>query len=318
MKIEERIKNALITGIIGDALGVPVEFSTRQELTLCSVKNMIGYGRYDEPEGTWSDDTSLSLCTMESLLRGYDLDDIGNTFCKWLFDSYWTASGYVFDAGLTTFMALDRIKTDGKSARDSGGQSEDDNGNGSLMRILPAALYFHHEPADVFLTRIHEISAITHAHPRTLVGCGIYSLLIKALFGEVHPKKAFRDAVGAALDYYATREPFKDELTHFTRIISYDIESVTIDEIRSSGYIVDTLEAAIWCFLQNGNAKDVVLAAVNLGLDTDTTGMVAGGLAGFCYGTDSLPHEWPESLSRQQEIEKLIDRFSEVVVSHAT
>ena len=312
--LQQKIASSLQVAIVGDALGVPVESTPRHELSLCSVKNMLGYGRYDHPQGTWSDDSSMMFCTMESLLRGtYDLEDLGKTFCQWIFDAHWTPDGYVFDAGLTTFLALDRIRNAGVSARESGGKTEEDNGNGSLMRILPAALYFHNEASETFLNRIHEISAVTHAHPRSLIGCGIYSLLIKKLLLTDDKEEALRLAAADATEYYSRVPLFKSELVHYLRILSLEIPHLSEIDINSSGYIIDTLEASIWCFFRHASSYEIILSAVNLGLDTDTTGVVAGGLAGLLYGTESIPHDWISSLARQDEIVSLISRFAQHV-----
>lgn len=314
--MHKKIASSLHVAIIGDALGVPVESTPRHELSLCSVKNMLGYGRYDHPQGTWSDDSSMILCTLESMLREpYDLEDLGKTFCQWIFEGHWTPDGYVFDSGLTTFLALDRIRNGGSSALTSGGTSEEDNGNGSLMRILPAALFFHRLPVGEFLDRIHEVSAITHAHPRSLVGCGIYSLLVRELLSNDNKTEALRLAATNALEYYGNDTRLKPELTNYMRILSLDIPNCTESDINSSGYIIDTLEASIWCFFQHTTSHDIILNAVNLGLDTDTTGAVAGGLAGLRYGLDSIPPEWRDSLARKDEITDIIDRFAFLAAS---
>jgi ADP-ribosyl-[dinitrogen reductase] hydrolase len=310
MNIKDKIRNAFVAGIVGDALGVPVESSTRQELALCSVKNMLGYGRYDQPQGTWSDDASLTLCTMESLVRGYDIEDMGKTFCQWLFDGHWTSTGFVFDAGLTTFLALDKIHSGVAIARDSGCDHEDDNGNGALMRMLPVAFYFRKEELDDFLSHVHEICAITHAHPRSKMGCGIYALILRGLLEYNEKSKAYDFAVSNALEYYGARPEFKAEMSHFIRILGNNIGSLSQEDINSSGYLIDTLEASLWCLLHFQNTKDILLGAVNLGLDTDTTGMVAGGLAGLCYGLETLPQNWIDSLARKSEIDELINQFA--------
>jgi ADP-ribosyl-[dinitrogen reductase] hydrolase len=311
MDIKDKIKNALLGGIVGDALGVPVESSTRRELALCSVKNMLGYGRYDQPEGTWSDDAALTLCTMESLLKGYDIEDMGKTFCKWLFDGHWTSTGFVFDGGLTTFQALDRIQSGGISARKSGCNLEDDNGNGALMRMLPVALFFRKNGIDDFLLRIHEIASITHAHPRSKMGCGIYGLLIRNLLLCNDKSKSYSCAVTEAVGYYGEKPEFKTEMAHFIRILGGNIAALAQDDINSSGYLIDTLEASLWCLLKYETTRDVLLSAVNLGLDTDTTGMVAGGMAGLHYGLEGVPHNWIDSLARKTEINELISRFAD-------
>jgi ADP-ribosylglycohydrolase len=307
----ERCKEALYASIIGDALGVPVESSTRQELALCAVKNMLGYGRYDQPEGTWSDDTSMILCTMESLRKGYDPEDLGAEFCAWLFDGKWTPFGYAFDAGVTTVTALENIRS-GMNTGESGCSSEDDNGNGSLMRILPAALYFSQEKINAFLARIHEVSAITHAHPRSKIGCGIYALCIRNLLETGDKESAIADATRQAEEIYSSMgSEYRSEMTHFKRITSHQILSLPKENVYSSGYIVHTLEAALWCFLNHSSSKEILLSAVNLGLDTDTTGTVAGGLAGLTYGLKDIPSEWIDALAQKKNIDSLINQFTE-------
>ncbi len=308
-------KSALYTAIAGDALGVPVEHSARHELTLCAVKNMLGYGRYDQPKGTWSDDTSMTLCTIEVLSRGYDVEALGQKFCGWIFDGEWTPWGYVFDSGITTFTALDKIRNDGVSAKASGGDSEDDNGNGSLMRMLPAALYFVDEETEEYLKRIHEVSAITHAHPRAMMGCGIYACIVKELLKSNDKKAAFRAGVKTALEHYQFNDAFAPQLRHFGRILSHGVEDLDRQSISSSGYVVHTLEAALWCFLRHDNAADILLEAVNLGLDTDTTGCVAGGLAGLFHGLEGVPADWLNSLARKEEIDTRIEQFSQALAS---
>ena len=310
MTYTESVRAAVIAAIVGDALGVPVESSTRAELALSSVKNMLGFGRYDMPQGTWSDDASMILCTMESLTRGYTLDDLGRTFCEWIFKGLWTPSGFAIDAGFTTVTALESIRDGSASAATSGAATEDDNGNGSLMRMLPAALYFSHLPTAEFLARIHEISAITHAHPRALIGCGIYALYVRALLATPDKTAALRTAVSEAIGAYSADNRFSTELMHYTRIISLDLPNLLESTIESSGYVVHTLEAALWCFLKHGSTKEILLAAVNLGLDTDTTGTIAGGLAGLVHGLDDIPGDWLDALVRKSEIDELTSRFA--------
>lgn len=308
MNFTEKCTNALYASIVGDALGVPVESSTRQELALCAVKNMLGYGRYDQPEGTWSDDSSMILCTMDSLKKGYDLEDMGNVFCSWIFEGKWTSSGYAFDAGVTTVTSLENLRSN-VSPNESGGSSEDDNGNGSLMRILPAALFFAHEGISTFLERIHEISAITHAHPRSKMGCGIYGLLVRNLLTTEDKNSAYRKTIEEVNTCYSNDDAFVSEIPAFARILSQNLPALKKDNIYSSGYIVHTLEAAIWCFMNHDNTKNILLEAVNLGLDTDTTGTVAGGLAGLLYGLSEVPDEWINTLAQKESIDTLIHEF---------
>jgi len=309
MEFSKKVRSALYGSIVGDALGVPVESLTRKELSLRTVKSMFGYGRYNLPAGTWSDDSSMILCTMDALCNGYNIDALGDMFRRWLYDGEWTPYGYAFDVGLTTYMAIETIHTDGITARTSGRMTEDDCGNGSLMRMLPAAIWFHGLEIESFLTRIHEISAITHAHPRTLVGCGIYSLLVRELLRSSDKQAALRTAINQSLEFYNGYEGFKKELKHFSRILSGQLPILQEADINSSGYIVDTLEASIWCCLRFDEIRSIVIAGVNLGIDTDTTGSIAGGLGGLVYGIDSIPKEWLMALAQKDKIDRLIDRF---------
>jgi ADP-ribosylglycohydrolase len=214
-------------------------------------------------------------------------------------------------------MALETIQNHDETARTSGRMTEDDNGNGSLMRMLPAAIWFHGLEIGTFLTRIHEISAITHAHPRTLVGCGIYSLLVRELLFTNNKLVALRTAVSRSLEFYNAFDGFKNELKHFSRILSGGLPLLEECAINSSGYIVDTLEASIWCFLRFDDIRSIIIAGVNLGIDTDTTGSIAGGLGGLVYGTESIPPEWLSTLAQKDRIDTLIDRFVPLVRSTA-
>ncbi len=313
MDFKSRIQSSLIAGIVGDARGVPLSPDISEELSLVSVKNNLGYGRYDESEGTWSDDTALVLCTIEGLLDGFNLPEIGKLFTQWLFASYQTAHGYVYDCGLTSFVALDNLHSGRFSVTECGGKLEDDNGNGALMRILPAAIYFAHKPVDLFLESIHQIASITHAHPRNNIACGIYSLLIRELFYESQKEEALNKALAIAMEYYTARPIFKEELGHFMRILNGRITAVDQQEIVESGYVVDTLEAALWCFYHFNSTQQIITASIGLGLDTDTTGMIAGGLAGAYYGLDSIPPDWITTLARKNDLDTLIDRFAKVV-----
>jgi ADP-ribosylglycohydrolase len=309
MDLQTRMKSAIMAGIIGDTLGVPREYSAALEHSLCAVKNELGYGRFDHPEGTWSDDTSLALCTMESLCNGYNLDEMGKLFCRWMFEGYWTPGGYVFDSGLTTFLALDDLRAGRKTVRTCGQVLDDDNGNGSLMRILPVALYFRNKPVEGFLAAVHEISQITHAHPRSKMACGIYALLVRELINGADKGPAYTSAINQARDHYEREEAFRKESGAFSRILSYRLPEYEEDEIKSSGYVIDTLESAVWAFMKFGSTREILLKTVNIGLDTDTTGMAAGGLAGICHGLDDVPSQWVDALVRRSDIERMIDTF---------
>ena len=191
----DRVHGGLWGAVVGDALGVPVEFRSRADVQLDPVTDLRGHGTYNQPKGTWSDDSSMMLCTVDSLLRQkFDTTDMGERFVRWSQGEIWTPWGSVFDIGGATRTALGRIRR-GVPAEQSGGVDENSNGNGSLMRILPIALRFANEQAERLLEFAHRASAITHRHPRSQMACGIYCLLAANLLKGDAPSVAHATAV---------------------------------------------------------------------------------------------------------------------------
>jgi len=297
---EQKMLGGLVGVAVGDALGVPVEFWSRAELKAKPVTGMRGYGSHNQPPGTWSDDSSLTLCLAESLCHGFDLQDIGNRFVRWFDEGYWTPYGVAFDIGNTTYRAIARLRT-GVEPTQAGGRGEYDNGNGSLMRTLPIALYFAKADTAELLDAAHRVSCLTHAHPRSQMACGFYSLIAVRLLRGDTPLEAYYGAVEDAVEAYSV-PPFSQELAHFGRLFTRRIHEEAEDAIRSSGYVIHTLEASLWTFLRASSFEESVLTAVNLGGDTDTTGAVTGGLAGVYYGLDGIPRDWVNSLARVADI----------------
>jgi ADP-ribosyl-[dinitrogen reductase] hydrolase len=292
---------------VGDALGVPVEFCSRKRLKEKPVTDMVGYGSHNQPPGTWSDDSSLAFCLAESLCHGFNLQDIADKFCKWLYEAYWTPHGNVFDVGVTTKNAIYRLKK-GINPVEAGERIERSNGNGSLMRILPLAYYVENMDEDKKFEIIHQVSCLTHAHPRSQMACSIYiQMAINLLKGDT-PKIAYEKMKNTIIDYYVN-EPYKRALPHFSRILQEDISKYSETEIESSAYVIHTLEASTWCLLKCNSYEETVLTAVNLGGDTDTTGAVAGGLAGIYYGFENIPTHWINQIARKDDIMKLANRL---------
>jgi ADP-ribosylglycohydrolase len=296
---------------VGDALGVPVEFSPRAERIKSPVTKMLGYGTWNQPPGTWSDDSSLMLCLADSLCSGYDVDDIGKSFCRWYRENYWTAHGEVFDIGNTTYTAIINLEK-GIPALQAGGTGESSNGNGSLMRILPMAYLHETLTFPELLTKVHEVSCITHGHLRSQMACGIYISIAIELLQGADLATAYVQGLQKIQEIY-TSSQYIGEKSHFQRVFSGKIAALPIEEINSGGYVIDTLEASIWCLLNSSSYAESVIKAVNLGGDTDTTAAVTGGLAGIYYGLENIPPEWVEQIARQQDIIDLSSRFAAVV-----
>ena len=314
--MSDKIFGKLFGGIIGlcvaDALGVPVEFNDRESLMRNPVTGMRGHGTYNQPAGTWSDDTSMTLCLLDSLASGLDYQDIMKKFLSWFNRAEYTPYGDVFDIGSTTHKAIMNFAR-GTAALQCGGTSEYDNGNGSLMRILPLAFYLRAQYGDNYTDNsavfdiIHNVSALTHAHKRSLIACGIYLSMAECLFNANDINEGIYSGVSKAKHYYENNSHFAKELQHYERIFQEGFADLPLDEIKSSGYVVDTLEAAFWCLLNTYDYRSCVLKAVNLGGDTDTIAAVAGGLAGLYY--TAIPEDWVNQIPRLDYIKQLCSNF---------
>ncbi|HZU06342.1 MAG TPA: ADP-ribosylglycohydrolase family protein [Chloroflexota bacterium] len=304
----ERILGGLWGAIVGDALGVPVESVSRAVLRARPVHDLQALGPY--PPGTWSDDSALLLCTVESLLGGFDLEDLGRRFVRWYEAGYWAPwpGARAFGIGATTRRAILNLAR-GVPAAQAGPADEASCGNGSLMRILPIALYCASQPADSLLDHAHRASAVTHRHPRAQLACGFYCALAVALGRGEAPDTAYRTAIAQTLPYYQ-QPPYAAERVHFARLFAGTLADCSEEDIRSDGYVVHTLEASVWCLLRARSFTEAVLRAVNLGEDADTTGAVTGGLAGLHWGVSAIPPDWRNQLARRDAIARLLEAFA--------
>ncbi len=312
----EIIRSAVLGFVVGDALGVPAEFLSREELAENPVNDMRGFGTHNQPAGTWSDDTSMTLCSMCSLTeKGIDYDDQMRRFENWLWNAEYTAHDEVFDVGGTTRQAVFRFAK-GTPAIDSGERAEYTCGNGSLMRMLPTALYLFFGMGKTKLDDgaadvIHLSSACTHAHPRCKMACGIYAdVLFHMLTGE-DLQTAAEAGVEHALEFYKGKNEFAQVWTSFESL--KNIRQWGEDWISGSGYVLHTLQAALWCLLTTSEYSECVLKAVNLGEDTDTTAAVAGSLAGLWYGMEQIPEPWLQQLAKRDWICRLCDQFADAI-----
>jgi ribA/ribD-fused uncharacterized protein len=304
------IHSAIFGLVVGDALGVPVEFKSRDFLKRFPVTDMQEYGSHGQPLGTWSDDSSLTLCLAESLCNGYDLNDISQKFLKWFNAEIWTPHGKVFDIGIATTASIKMIKH-GADPVLCGGASEMDNGNGSLMRILPLLFYLQDEKdLKVVFQRVNEVSSITHAHFRSVFACFIYIVYGLELLKGNDKREAYFNAQFKLKNFIADNDFEQKEIDLFKRILIDDISTVTENEIYSSGYVLHSLEASLWCILTTESYQAAVLKAVNLGEDTDTTGAITGALAGLIYGFESIPKKWLSAIVKKIEIEKLCAKMN--------
>ena len=318
-----KIKAVILGHAVGDALGVPVEFCSREELKENPVTGMQGFGSYSVPAGAWSDDTSMSLCALESLTRGeINYNDIMQNFGKWYYEDAFTPTGEMFDVGTTCSFAIHNYHKVGCGFRDCGLDEEKANGNGSLMRIHPFVLYAISKGYDKkqLLEIVMKGSSLTHAHKRAIIGCVIYAHVLNHLIDNPSKESIYNgvDVARQQIELIMSKPlggTMNDmthlvEMTYYNNLFSHKIHTMEEEDIRSTGYVVDTLEAALWCLLTTDNYKDCVLKAVNLGDDTDTVAAVAGGLAGALYSYDAIPKEWLDTLIKRDYIEDMCERAS--------
>lgn len=308
----KKIKSALFGVAVGDALGVPVEFNSRLSISKKPVTDMIGYGTYNLPAGTWSDDSSLTFCLAEALTQGFDLNVIGQNFVKWKHENYWTPHGYVFDIGIATRQAISRLAK-GEKPELAGGFNETDNGNGSLMRILPLLFYLLDKPIDERFEITRKVSSITHGHIRSVIACFYYLEFAKQIFEGKDKFEIYKNLQTEIPNHLTSLAIDQAEIAKFDRLLKGDIAKLDENKIQSSGYVLHTLEASIWCLLTTDSYNDAVLKAVNLGEDTDTTGAVTGGLAGLLYGLESIPENWLQQIARYDDIENLAERLADKI-----
>jgi ADP-ribosyl-[dinitrogen reductase] hydrolase len=312
----DRVVGALAGLAIGDALGVPVEFESRAARAADPVTGMRSGGTWRTEAGTWSDDASLALCLAESIvLRGFDPEDSGRRSLAWLDEGLWTARGLAFDVGGATRRALDRIRS-GMPAVMAGGRGENDNGNGSLMRILPASAWLAALPEPARFRAIAAYSSTTHGHPRSTLGCWLHCLVAGRLLRGDAPRAAYESAAAEARALLPSLPTaVRAEAPAYARVLDGSIASLGQSDVRGSGYVVHCLEASLHCLVSSPDFAACVLAAVNLGEDADTTGAVAGGLAGLAYGMQGIPREWSSAIARSAEIEALAERLAGLVAA---
>lgn len=344
-------KNIWLDGVmgvvVGDALGLPVQFLSREEIKERPegpVTGMESGGTYAMPIGAWSDDSSMSIATMASILdKGeMDLADIMMQFVKWELKGEYTPTGESFDQGNTCSTAIYNF-IQNPDVRTCGKTGEYANGNGALMRIMPACLYYYCREKKVStsdveaIESIHKICGLTHNHLRSKICCGVYYFCVKSIIDGLENYESRKEqwdsqpegfyglpidepsliellqrGIDNAKEFYKREIGNLTELSHLGRLFDLsEFEKETEDNIRSSGYVIDSIEAAFWSLITTGSYKECLLKAVNLGDDTDTIGAIAGGLAGLYYGYENTPSDWLSVILRREWIEDMCKRMNE-------
>ena len=285
--------------LVGDALGVPYEFHERHEIpSLAQIEFTPppGFRRSHSgvAPGTWSDDGAHAIMLLASLLHcgKVDLDDLGSRMSAWYNSGYKAVAGNVFDVGIQTAQAITRFAR-GVPPDECGSRDEHANGNGSLMRVLPLALW-HKGSNEELVAGAHQQSLITHGHPRSQVCCALYCLWARYTLED--SPDPWRDAVSSLRAIYVEDATEREEL-------EWSIRPDDPPDGTGSGYVVDCLRSARWA-LQAGDYEQVVKAAISLGKDTDTTACVAGGIAGLRDGVNAIPRRWRDALRGKELYEE--------------
>lgn len=300
------ISNAIYGFTLGDAFGVPVEFLERDTY---KVEEMIGYGSWNVPAGTWSDDSAMMFITMEHLVNGNGLDQLKQAFCNWAHRGYWTYNDEpAFDVGITIREVINRWERDGMHEKAK--SDEFSNGNGALMRILPIALWTYRKrlQGDELFLYVKKYAELTHGHVRSTLCCYHYTLIVHQLLegAMVEDSLSFANKVVTEM-----LKQYPDEAQHFERL--FTIGDYPRHDIASSGYVIDTLEAVYWSLLNSRDYYEAIHTAIHLGKDTDTIGALTGGLAGLAFDKLNVPNHWFDMLPKQKEIQELIYRFEQAL-----
>jgi len=288
-----RFRGCLLGLAAGDAVGTTLEFRPRG--SFAPLTDMVGGGKFDLQPGQWTDDTSMALCLATSLIErgGFDADDQMRRYCRWQDEGYLSSTGVCFDIGNATAASLARYRRDGDPF--AGSTDPGTAGNGSLMRLAPVPMFWYPD-IDAAERFAGESSRTTHGAPECVDACRLFArILVRALRGEPKDDVLLGDAdgfVAAPRIAAIARGGYRDKIER---------------DIRGGGYVVASLEAALWAFSRTDSFADAVLAAANLGDDADTTAAVCGQVAGAFYGEDGIPAHWRQRLAMREEIAALAD-----------
>jgi ADP-ribosyl-[dinitrogen reductase] hydrolase len=296
----DRFRGAMVGLAAGDALGAAIEF--RPPGTFKPVEDMTGGGPFKLEPGQWTDDTSMALCLAASLVEcgGFDPADQMDRYLRWLRDGYMSSTGRCFDVGHTIRAALARYES---SRNPFGGKTDQDSaGNGSIMRLAPVPLFFSRDPTRA-IQMAADSSRTTHAAVEAVDGCRfLAALIVGALQGE--SKETLLAPGFSPVPGLWEHSPLSDRIGE---VAAGSYRSKQAEEIEASGYVVDTLEAALWALDRATGFRHGMLLAVNLGDDADTTGAVYGQLAGAIYGRKAIPPHWRGQVAMRETILSLSD-----------
>lgn len=292
----DRFRGCLLGLAIGDAIGTAVEFEPRGSFP--PVTDMVGGGVFGLQPGQWTDDTSMALCLATSLVdkMGFDPKDQIDRYWSWYQDGYLSSTGKCFDIGNTVSYELESYHRTGEPF--SGSTSPNAAGNGSLMRLAPIPIFYFPDLQKI-LHFAAESSRTTHGTVECLEACLLFSeILFNALSGLDKEAMLFKTT-------------FKPSAPKISDIAFGNFRNKSVNQIKGSGYVVESLEAALWCFYHTTSFEEAILQAANLGDDADTTAAVCGQIAGAFCGETGIPEKWLSKLYMRFEITNLVNQLLE-------
>ena len=293
---KDRSIGCLLGLAVGDAVGTTLEFKSRD--SYAHLTDMVGGGPFSLPVGAWTDDTSMALCLAISLLESNEFDpaDQMERYRRWQHQGYLSSTGTCFDIGGTVSDALNRFASTGEPM--SGSVHPSSAGNGSLMRLSPV-VEFYYPDIEKVLFYSQESSRTTHGAPECLDACRIFAeLLYRAIHGSNKSKILERVEIEGCTEFV-------------NRVARMEFINLSRDQVKGSGYVMESIEAALWCFHKSTNFKDAILLAANLGDDADTTAAICGQIAGAHYGASGIPKEWMDKLVKRDEIKEIAEGLYE-------
>jgi ADP-ribosylglycohydrolase len=300
MKLLDRYQGSLLGLAAGDALGTTLEF--RPPGTFTPLEDMVGGGPFGLQPGQWTDDTSMALCLAQSLVerQGFDPADQMERYLRWYRQGYLSSTGHCFDIGNTVRQALHKFEQTREPY--SGSTDPRSSGNGSIMRLAPVPLFYHADPRQAILKSAAS-SRTTHGAVAAIDACRYLGALLVGAVSGVGKETLLAERY-SPLPGYWEQEPLASEID---QIAAGSFKQRHPPAIKGSGYVVHSLEAALWAFYRTDSFREGCLLAVNLGDDADTTGAVYGQLAGACYGEAGIPEEWRARLAHHDTITSLAD-----------
>ena len=296
INLKDRFYGALLGLAVGDALGTTLEFKSPGSFK--PLEDMKGGGPFNLQPGYWTDDTSMALCLAESLIgqRGFDPVDQLKKYVRWYREGYHSSTGRCFDIGNTTRIALETFEKTGEPY--CGPVSPRTAGNGSIMRLSPVPLFYCNEPLEA-MVKSGESSRTTHGALQAVDACRYMGGLIVGILKGASKEEILTERFSPISGYWEKDPPCWE----IDEIVFGSFKHRNPPEIKGSGYVVRTLEAALWAFYKTDNFRDGALMTVNLGDDADTTGAVFGQIAGAYYGVQGIPEEWIKKLAFRELLE---------------